>query len=239
MSTILNYTCPKCHQKVAKEVDQESGIIDIICTNPECGYKFQGRVKKKAADSPVKEEEKKPLDNSSKDVLPLGKSIKVNETKDVVCPHCNQQTRIEAAETAGMKIVKCQICKGPIEIEFLKPTFGVDKVKFPYRGKLQISKSIFFKKDIPLRVGVNVIGRTDKQTPSDIQLDDQYVSRRSVEIEVEVGEKGGFFFRFRVVKSTNPVLVNSHRIEPGSEILLNYGDIITLGRTKLRFDKIV
>lgn len=223
----LNYNCPNpaCKKSIGKEVDPKASVVDIEC--PHCGRKFQGKVPKMA------------LDNSQKEVLPAGKSLKVNKAEDLECPHCKRTTHVEAADKPGMKIVKCQNCKGPIEVNVLPMTQPPPKVKYPFRGKLQISQRIFFKKDIPLRVGLNVIGRTDRDTPSDIMLDDQYASRRSVEIEVEVGERGGFFFRFRVRKATNPVLVNNRRIEPGCEILLNYGDIITIGQTKLRFDKIV
>ena len=239
MGKVLTYKCPNCHRDIVVEVNPELDVVDIVCTHPDCGFKFQGKVKKKTPDHSENEKTNKPLDNSSKDVLPLEKSLIIGKAKDVECPHCKQLTHVDAAEKTGMKIIKCQHCKGPIEVNFHKPTMFGGKVKFPYRGKIQISQRIFFKKDIPLRVGVNVIGRADKDNPSDIGLDDDYVSRRSVEIEVEVGERGGFFFHFRVLKSTNPVLVNSQRVEPGCEILLNYGDIITMGRTKLRFDKIV
>jgi hypothetical protein len=172
-------------------------------------------------------------------VLPAEKSIVVGEDADIVCPHCKQLTHIEKVDNPVMKILTCDKCKGPIEVNFRDPTKDVSGAAFLYRGKIQIVHRFFFKKDFPLRIGTNIIGRADKSEPSDIQLNDETVSRRSVEIEVKVSERGGFFFHFRVLKSTNPVLVNSQRINPGNESLLNYGDIITMGRTQLRFDKIV
>ncbi len=223
----LNYTCPKCKRKFEAEVDQDSDIVDLECSYPDCGYKFKGRVKKTA------------LDNSGKDPLPADKAYKVGENPDIECPHCGKTTHVDGPQKKGVKTVGCQHCKGPIEVEFIDPTIVVPVVKYPYRGKIQLVQRLFIKKDFPLRVGTNIIGRADKDSPSDIQLNDAYASRRSVEIEVKVGERGGFFFVFKLRNATNPVLINNLRIEPGSEILLNYGDIITMGRTKLRFDKIV
>ena len=226
MGTSLKYTCPKCHRPIVKEVEQDSGIIDIVCPHPDCGFTFKGRVKK-----PV-------MDNSGKDPLPSDKVLKVGEEADITCPHCKLLTHVESVEKACKKTVGCQHCMGPIEVRVIEPTRELELEANPYRGKIQITLNRFRKKDYPLRPGVNIIGRADKEAPSDIQLNDETVSRRSVEIEVKVGERGGFFFHFRVRKATNPVLVNSRRINPGEEILLEYGAIITMGRTKLRFDKI-
>lgn len=85
-----------------------------------------------------------------------------------------------------------------------------------------------------LNVGINTIGRFDEDSPSDIQLKDQYVSRRSVEVEVR-NSSSGYTFMLSIKKATNPIYVNGKEHEVGTSVYLNDGDIIMLGSTKLRF----
>lgn len=62
------------------------------------------------------------------------------------------------------------------------------------------------------------------------------MSRRSIEIRTERTDKG-YTFKLTVRKSTNPVLHNSNPLMAGESVSLNFGDTITLGKTKLRFEK--
>lgn len=232
----MKYTCPKCKEKIEVETEQTSGTIQITCTNPNCGFKFLGNIKEK---SPADTENPKPArpDNSAKAPQPAAEKLKAEEDGDVTCPHCGYSNHVTGKETAGIKIVGCQYCKGPIEVTFMAKTATVDG-SYPYRGKIVVQRFLM-KKEYPLGIKKNLIGRADKDSPSDIMLKDDTVSRQSAEIEVKIGEKGGFYFHFRVRNAKNPVLVNNRRVEPGEEILLNYGDIITMGKTRLRFDKIL
>lgn len=100
-------------------------------------------------------------------------------------------------------------------------------------GKL-VWGGFFRKKNYVLKEGVNTIGRTDTSCPSDVMIDDEFASRRSVKIEVEEGTKG-YLFKLTVISATNPVLYNGKSLEPEHSIFLNYGDIITLGNTKITF----
>lgn len=92
----------------------------------------------------------------------------------------------------------------------------------------------FRKKSYVLKVGVNYIGRTDTECPSDMMIDDEYASRRSVKVEVEKGSKG-YLFKLTVISATNPVLYNGKYLEEEHSVYINYGDIITLGNTRITF----
>lgn len=92
----------------------------------------------------------------------------------------------------------------------------------------------FKKKSYVLKVGVNYIGRTDTECPSDMMIDDEYASRRSVKVEVEKGSKG-YLFKLTVVSATNPVLYNGKYLDEEHSVYINYGDIITLGNTRITF----
>lgn len=91
-------------------------------------------------------------------------------------------------------------------------------------------------KSFPLKQGVNTIGRRDPVQKSDIQIDDDYASRRSVELTVE---NSGTAPRFslRVVKALNAVTVNRRELRPGERAELAFGDRIRLGDTELILEK--
>ena len=65
---------------------------------------------------------------------------------------------------------------------------------------------------------------------------DSTVSRRSVKIEVNYTSSGNTF-KLTVLKSTNPVLLNGNALAKGEAVSLNFGDIITMGKTRFRFDR--
>jgi hypothetical protein len=77
-----------------------------------------------------------------------------------------------------------------------------------------------------LRTGSNVIGRG---TDSDLQLLDQGVSRKHVNVEFD-----GSFATVYDLGSTNGTEVNGHPV--GSQ-LLRHGDVIRIGHTKLVFQQ--
>lgn len=106
------------------------------------------------------------------------------------------------------------------------------------RGKLVQLRGIFLKNITHnLKLGENTVGRYDEEIPSQIMVKgDNTISRRSVSIHVRLqGEN--FVYSLRVLKSTNPVVVQGREITNGEEVYLNFGDIIQLGRTKFRFEK--
>lgn len=104
----------------------------------------------------------------------------------------------------------------------------------------QLGSRFSFNKSFDLPVGDVVIGRTDSAQPSDISITgDEFISRRSVKITVKYDELKGYSYCLRVLKSTNPVMLNDQPLDPKyDEPYLNLGDIIKLGRTSLRLDPV-
>lgn len=97
---------------------------------------------------------------------------------------------------------------------------------------------IFNKKHLKLPIGTNiVIGRKDTEAPSNLQIDDDYMSRRSVRLEAEA-MANGTRYKFTVMKTSNPVYINSKEMAQGSSVYLNYGDTITMGKTTMILKKI-
>ena len=86
-----------------------------------------------------------------------------------------------------------------------------------------------------LHLGENTIGRADQDQPSDIQLKDNAVSRRSATLLVSK-DAGGYHYRFAVNKATNPVYVNGKLTQEGEAIFLKTGDTIQLGKSKLKLE---
>lgn len=83
-----------------------------------------------------------------------------------------------------------------------------------------------------LFLGETVIGRADSNEPSDISIEDNTASRRSVKIVVTKGEQSGKYnFKLTVLRTTNAVYVNNNALYAKSSIYLNYGDNIKVGET--------
>lgn len=94
---------------------------------------------------------------------------------------------------------------------------------------------LFRKKSYELnRTGKYYIGRDDEEIKSDIAIDDAYVSRRSVLIEV-VNRDKGCSYKLTVKNATNPVLVNGQEYRLEEFVYLNYGDTILVGNTTITF----
>lgn len=166
-----------------------------------------------------------------------------------VCPHCNtivgfvvvnpepveeqkEQPNQDASieKPVGSKEEKEEKEESP------KPlTKKIDNENLCNLGELAWG-GFFSRKHYPLRVGTIYIGRKDDGEPSDLQLEDSYVSRRSALLEVLSSDKG-FLFKLTVKHASNPVYVNSSEISVGNSIYLNYGDVLIFGKTKMTFKK--
>ena len=85
-----------------------------------------------------------------------------------------------------------------------------------------------------LMPGETTIGRIDNEVVSDISIDDNTASRRSVKIFVSKGEQTGrYIFKLEVLRTTNAVYINQNALYNGSIVYLNYGDTIKIGETVL------
>lgn len=112
---------------------------------------------------------------------------------------------------------------------------------FASRHKIYNAKvcwgGLLHKKQYALRFGENWIGRKDMELPSDINVKDRYMSRRSVCIEV-TEDKGIHTFKMTVYHASNPVTYCGIELEVGQSVFLNYDDVFQLGDTVFTIKKI-
>lgn len=187
-----------------------------------------------------------------------------NNTNDIlvcVCPHCKQTVRIRRPQKSGRFKFTCTSCAVPFAINFTDDTqMGkeasnvqeaksedsqgkVIKVhksgdKYTTIGGLKEKRHGLFGKTIihPLRLGTQTIGRDDRDTPSDISIKDDTISRQSLELTVTQHSDETnitYSYSLKVRRSKNPVLHNGIALCKGEEIVLHIDDVISVGKTKL------
>lgn len=219
------------------EVEQQKAIITlenpIKSSKKEHFYAFAQRV---------------PIGALCKIVCPECSFSLVEKTSKIgnykwVCPHCNtivgfvvvNPEQVEEQKEQPNQDASIEEPVGSKE-ESPKPhTKKIDNENLCNLGELAWG-GFFSRKHYPLRVGTIYIGRKDDGEPSDLQLEDSYVSRRSALLEVLSSDKG-FLFKLTVKHASNPVYVNSSEISVGNSIYLNYGDVLIFGKTKMTFKK--
>lgn len=105
-------------------------------------------------------------------------------------------------------------------------------------GAVLVYGNILHRQKKDLYYGHNVIGRLDKEKPSDIQIDDPFISRCSVDISVRRAPDGsGNVFRLQVLQTRNPIYVNNKLIQVNEQVYLNYNDKLKLGNTLMTLKK--
>ena len=227
---IVNAACPYCGNSVKFYMPLKPGVLSFTCPTAGCGKQFRVQVTEamllQANPAAPKPQQPKPQPQQPKPQLqqpqPQPQAQQTpTQPKQQVQPKAQQQKRS------------------------IKPTDSIEN--WMAEGKtggriakivVTRTKMIFMKerKEYDLKIGVNVIGRADAMSPSDIMIeDDMTVSRRSVSITVEASG-GSYRYWFEVLKSTNPVLVNGKRHAVGESFVVEPGTKFVLGRTKLSIE---
>lgn len=105
-------------------------------------------------------------------------------------------------------------------------------------GAILVYGNILHRQKKALYYGHNIIGRKDLEKPSDIQIDDPFISRCSVDISVRRAPDGsGNIFRLQVLQTRNPVYVNNQQIQINEQVYLKYNDKLKLGNTLMTLKK--
>ena len=213
------FDCPKCGTENTVTFGKP-GMKKYFCKK--CEVKFTASVKE-----PKNDEEQPPSPQLSE--KPTGQP---NEKP------ADQHTE-KPAEPEKSQVVKTEGVSHTITITddgYFKKKANAALV---YGGRFG---GLFGKKTVKrLKFGANVVGRNDPGEPSDINIDDDYVSRRSVEITVSKmpGGKNEVYKMTLLREPSNPVFVNSQQLTMNSgAIYLNYNDKITLGRTVMTLKKV-
>lgn len=230
---IVNAACPYCGNSVKFYMPLKPGVLSFTCPTAGCGKQFRVQVTEamllQANPATPKPQQPNPQPQQPQ---PQSQAQQTpTQPKQQVQPKA-QQVQSQQAQAQQQK-------------RSIKPTDSIENWMAEGKAGGRIAKIVvtrtkmlFMKerKEYDLKIGVNVIGRADAMSPSDIMIeDDMTVSRRSVSITVEASG-GSYRYWFEVLKSTNPVLVNGKRHAVGESFVVEPGTKFVLGRTKLSIE---
>lgn len=245
---IVNAACPYCGNPVKFYMPLKPGVLSFTCPAAGCGKQFRVQVTEamllQANPAAPKPQQPNPQPQQPQ---PYQQQSQPQPQAQQPQAHPKQQvhTQAQQAQAQPQQQVQAQQAQVQQQKRSIKPTEGIENWTAEGKAGGRIAKvvvtrtkMIFMKerKEYDLKIGVNVIGRADAMSPSDIMIeDDMTVSRRSVSITVEASG-GSYRYWFEVLKSTNPVLVNGKRHAVGESFVVEPGTKFVLGRTKLSIE---
>lgn len=237
---IVNAACPYCGNSVKFYMPLKPGVLSFTCPTAGCGKQFRVQVTEamllQANPAAPKPQQPNPQPQQPK---PQPQQPQPQPQAQQTPTQPKQQVQPKAQQ------VQSQQAQAQQQKRSIKPTDSIENWTAEGKAGGRIAKIVvtrtkmlFMKerKEYDLKIGVNVIGRADAMSPSDIMIeDDMTVSRRSVSITVEASG-GSYRYWFEVLKSTNPVLVNGKRHAVGESFVVEPGTKFVLGRTKLSIE---
>lgn len=237
---IVNAACPYCGNSVKFYMPLKPGVLSFTCPTAGCGKQFRVQVTEamllQANPAAPKPQQPNPQLQQPK---PQPQQPQPQPQSQQPQAQPKQQVQPKAQQ------VQSQQAQAQQQKRSIKPTDSIENWMAEGKAGGRIAKivvtrtkMVFMKerKEYDLKIGVNVIGRADAMSPSDIMIeDDMTVSRRSVSITVEASG-GSYRYWFEVLKSTNPVLVNGKRHAVGESFVVEPGTKFVLGRTKLSIE---
>lgn len=247
---IVNAACPYCGNPVKFYMPLKPGVLSFTCPAAGCGKQFRVQVTEamllQANPAVPKPQQPNPQPQQPQ---PYQQQPQPQPQAQQPQAHPKQQVHTQAqqaqAQAQSQQQVQAQQAQAQQQKRSIKPTDSIENWTAEGKAGGRIAKvvvtrtkMIFMKerKEYDLKIGVNVIGRADAMSPSDIMIeDDMTVSRRSVSITVEASG-GSYRYWFEVLKSTNPVLVNGKRHAVGESFVVEPGTKFVLGRTKLSIE---
>lgn len=245
---IVNAACPYCGNSVKFYMPLKPGVLSFTCPAAGCGKQFRVQVTEamllQANSAATKPQQPKPQPQQPQ---PYQQQPQPQPQAQQPQAHPKQQVHTQAQQVQAQpqQQVQAQQAQAQQQKRSIKPTDSIENWTAEGKSGGRIAKvvvtrtkMIFMKehKEYDLKIGVNVIGRADAMSPSDIMIeDDMTVSRRSVSITVEASG-GSYRYWFEVLKSTNPVLVNGKRHAVGESFVVEPGTKFVLGRTKLSIE---
>lgn len=238
---IVNAACPYCGNSVKFYMPLKPGVLSFTCPTAGCGKQFRVQVTEamllQANPATPKPQQPKPQLQQPQP-QPQAQQTPTQPKQQV-------HTQAQQAQAQPQQQVQAQQAQAQQQKRSIKPTDSIENWMAEGKAGGRIAKivvtrtkMIFMKerKEYDLKIGVNVIGRADAMSPSDIMIeDDMTVSRRSVSITVEASG-GSYRYWFEVLKSTNPVIVNGKRHAVGESFVVEPGTKFVLGRTKLSIE---
>ena len=245
---IVNAACPYCGNSVKFYMPLKPGVLSFTCPAAGCGKQFRVQVTEamllQANTAATKPQQPNPQPQQSQPHQPQPQTQSLSQQPQAQ-PKQQSQPKVQQAQAQPQQQVQAQQAQAQQQKRSIKPTDSIENWTAEGKAGGRIAKIVvtrtkmlFMKerKEYDLKIGVNVIGRADAMSPSDIMIeDDMTVSRRSVSITVEASG-GSYRYWFEVLKSTNPVLVNGKRHAVGESFVVEPGTKFVLGRTKLSIE---
>ena len=252
---IVNAACPYCGNSVKFYMPPKPGVLSFTCPAAGCGKQFRVQVTEamllQANPVATKPQQPNPQPQQPKP-QPQAQQPQAHPKQQVHTQAQQVQSQLQQAQAKVQQVhtqpqqqAQPQQAQAQQQKRSINPTDSIENWTAEGKAGGRIAKvvvtrtkMIFMKerKEYDLKIGVNVIGRADVMSPSDIMIeDDMTVSRRSVSITVEASG-GSYRYWFEVLKSTNPVLVNGKRHAVGESFVVEPGTKFVLGRTKLSIE---
>ena len=172
-------------------------------------------------------------------------------TFSIVCPNCRSRLSIQDAPGIQDKMLTCPICKYKAKVSVYQMGAAAqggmgssdEATRLPGSYNKQINKDAGQMRVLQtgqiceLRIGSQILGRLASSGTADMQIGndnykDEYMSRRHVQIDV-VRNEVGIEHHLVEIGSKNIIQLNGVDIQRGDEIILNFGDKLTLGKTDL------
>lgn len=252
---IVNAACPYCGNSVKFYMPLKPGVLSFTCPAAGCGKQFRVQVTEamllQANPAAPKPQQPQPQPQQPKP-QPQAQQTQAQpkqqvhtQAQQVQSQQQQAQPKVQQVHTQPQQQAQPQQAQAQQQKRSIKPTEGIENWTAEGKAGGRIAKIVVTRtkmvfmrerKEYDLKIGVNVIGRADAMSPSDIMIeDDMTVSRRSVSITVEASG-GSYRYWFEVLKSTNPVLVNGKRHAVGESFVVEPGTKFVLGRTKLSIE---
>lgn len=171
-------------------------------------------------------------------------------TMNVTCPNC--RSRLSIVDVPGIqdKMLTCPICKYKAKVGLFMMGQAAKGGQGASSEQTQLPDDTLLKnRDMgqmrviqtgqicELRKGSQVLGRLATSGTADLQIGsdnykDEFMSRRHVQIDVVQGARG-FEHHLVEIGSKNIIQLNGKDIKRGDQIVLRFGDKLTLGETDL------
>lgn len=161
----------------------------------------------------------------------------------VKCPHEGCGTVMTIPDTPGIadRMLTCPVCgyrnKVAVFIAEMNKPADEDNTEVCISdtddsiGALKVEGFVY-----ALEEGKNIVGRKAASSLADVQLEvtDNYMSRKHVCISV-TKKSDGYQHRIENLNAKNLMAINGTQIQMGEIVVLNYGDVIRLGKTNVQF----
>lgn len=162
--------------------------------------------------------------------------------KRIRCPKCEAPILFDDEKyQAGRTLVfQCPECNKQFKLRVNLSHSASEEEEEPIYARLTIIDNIFhLQQTLPLRKGVNVIGRHVKGTSINcpITTNDPSVDTKHCQIEVKQNKQGVWQFILKDCQSNTGTFVSNHILGLHETLHLDNDDVITIGATTMLFEK--